>query len=172
MFSQSDCIFAVLRMQAQRSFQKPCFSWFDTDIHRKACPELLRTSFWDPFGQARSVQNRSGSDLEWHQLLDLDFKGWARSGRRALCTLDPGPWYPVIYILESRARFARAQFSYLDVEARRPCWGVVRSRSGTPTPFAGYTFLYTSASGNKEHTEHLPQCLDASIPCLLKNNPS
>ena len=77
-----------------------------------------------------------------------------------------------IYILEFRARFARAQFSYLDVEARRPCWEVVRSCSGTPTLYAGYTFLYTSASGNKEHTEHLPQCLDASIPCLLKHNPS
>ena len=80
--------------------------------------------------------------------------------------------YIYIYILESRARFARAQFSYLDVEARRPCWEVVRSRSVTPTPFAGYTFLYTSASGNKEHTEHLPQCLEARIPCLLKHKRS
>ena len=25
---------------------------------------------------------------------------------------------------------------------------------------------------NKDHTEHLPQCLDASIPCLLKHNSS
>ena len=48
----------------------------------------------------------------------------------------------------------------------------MRSRSGTPTPFAGYTFRNTSASGNKKHTEHLPQCLDASIPCLLKHKRS
>ena len=115
MFSQSDCIFAALIMQTQ-SLQKPCFSCFETDIHRKACPDLLWASFWDSFGDPKSVQNRSGSDLEWHQLSDVDFKGWCLSGRRPLSTPDPGTWYPVIYILEFRARFARAQFSYLDFE--------------------------------------------------------
>ena len=143
-------------MQTQ-SWQKPCFSCFETDIHRKACPELLRTSFWNPFGQPRSVQNRSGSDVQWHQLSKLDFKGWQPAGGRLCCTLDPGPWYSVIYLLEFRARLARAQFSYLDVEARRPMLVI---------------HLYTSASGNKEHTEHLRQCLDTSIPCQLKDNPS
>ena len=140
----------------------------------------IRKRVWTPsgprFGTHLGSQNRSRIDPETVKMgigcWTLILRGWALAGRRLCCTLDPRPWYSVIYILEFRARFARAQFSYLDVEARRPCWGVVRSHSGIPTPFAGYTFLYTSASGNKEHTEHLPQCLDASIPCLLKHNPS
>ena len=156
----------------EESLREHAFSGSFTDVHEKACVDPLWASIWEAFGQPKSVPNRSGSDLEWHQLSDLDFKGWHPAWGRLCSNPDPGPWYSVIYILEFRARFARAQFSYLDVEARRPCWGVVRSRSGTPTPFAGYTFRYRSASGNKEHTEHLPQCLDASIPCLLKHNPS
>ena len=161
----------MLIMQ-EESLRQPSFSGSVSDIHRKACLDLLWTSIWELLGHPKSIQNRSGGRPDEHWNWDIDFGCLHHHGGRVHCTLEPRPRYSVIYILEFRARFARAQFSYLDVEARRPCWGVVRSRSGTPTPFAGYTFLYTSASGNKEHTEHLPQCLDASIPCLLKHNPS
>ena len=142
-----------------RSFQTPCQAEY-------SLPRRPKKRFWldlSLLGASKRSQNQRTRSCKTSQKLISAMHQAAASTVAELRSF---------WILDSRARFARAQFSYLDVEARRPCWGVVRSRSGTPTPFAGYTFLYTSASGNKEHTEHLPQCLDASIPCLLKHNPS
>ena len=75
MFSQSDCIFAKLIMQ-EKNLQDPSFSGSVTDINQKACLDPLQASIWDPCGQPKSIQNRCGSDLQWHHVSDLDFKGW------------------------------------------------------------------------------------------------
>ena len=114
-FLQSDCIFAMILMQ-EETLQEPSFSRTVTDMHLNRCLDPLRASIWDRFGYPKSIQNPSGSDLGWHHISDLEFKGWHPAGGSLSCTLDPGPWYSVIYILEFRARFARAQFSYLDFE--------------------------------------------------------
>ena len=133
MFLQSDCIFAMILMQ-EETLQEPSFSRTVTDMHLNRCLDPLRASIWDRFGYPKSIQNRSGGCLDEPWISDIDFGGLHYHGGRVDCTPEPRPPYSVIYILEFRARFARAQFSYLDVEARRPCWGVVRSRSGSPTP--------------------------------------
>ena len=114
MFSQSDCIFAMLIMQ-EESLQEPSFSWSVTDMHQKACLDSLRASVWEPFGQPKSLLNQSGN-LERHQVSNLDFEGCALAGRNWCSTLKPRPPSSIICILEFRARFARAQFSYLDFE--------------------------------------------------------
>ena len=132
MFSQSDCILAMLIRQ-EESFQEPSFSRSSTGTHQKAGLAPLWASPWDPLGQPKSIQKHSGSDLQWHHVSHLDFKGWGPPWRRVLCTLEPGPWYPVIYILESSARFARAQFSWTSIWRPRPSLGGTGSAPQTWT---------------------------------------
>ena len=110
MFSQSDSVFAMLIIHEQ-TLQEPSFSRSVTDIHQKACPDTLWASIWESFGQPKSIPNRSGGHLGRHQTSNINFEGWHPAGGSLGCHLKPGPWYSVIYILESRARFARAQFS-------------------------------------------------------------
>ena len=114
-FLQSDCSFAMLMMQ-EESLHEHAFSGSLTDIHHKACPDPLWASIWTPFGQPKSVQNRSRGHLERHQVSNLDFEATESVARTwpGGCGMHPETWTLVlsyIYILESRARFARAQLS-------------------------------------------------------------
>ena len=113
-FLQSNCNFAMLIMQ-EESLHEHAFSGSFTDMHEKACLDPLWASIWESFGQPKWIPKRSGSHLGRHQTSDIDFEGWHYAGRSLGCHLKPGPWYSVIYILESRARFARAQFSRISI---------------------------------------------------------
>ena len=113
-FLQSDCSFAMLIMQ-EESLHEHAFSGSLTDIHHKACPDPLWASIWTPFGQPKSIPNRSGGHLEGHWISNLEFKGWVPAGRSGVLHPEPHPPYSVIYILESRARFVRAQFSWISI---------------------------------------------------------
>ena len=102
-------------LMQEETLQEPSFSRRITDMHLNRCLDPLRASIWHRFGYQKSIQNPSGSDLGWHHISDLEFKGWHRSARRPLSTRDPGTWDLVMYILESRARCARAQFSRISI---------------------------------------------------------
>ena len=63
-------------IREEESLQEPSFSRSVTDVHQKACLDLLRASMWQPFGQPKSLSTLSGSDPPWLQVSDLDFEGW------------------------------------------------------------------------------------------------
>ena len=138
----------MLRMQ-EESLQEPSFSRSVTDRHQKAYPDPIWASIWDPFGQPKSIPDRSGDRPDGHWILDIEFKGWCPSERRLGCTPDPGPWYPVIYILESSARFARAQFSLnhqstaWSLNVRRNC----ENRTGNDVEWRGHAFSWGQRLG-------------------------
>ena len=136
MFSQSDCIFAMLIMHAE-SLQKLCFSGSVTDMHQKTCLDPLRASIWEPFGQPKSIRNRSGGHLERHRISDLAFEAMDHA-REVSCTLEPRPPSPIVYILQTRARFARAQFSRTSIWRPRPSLGGTGSAPRTWTPLLVY----------------------------------
>ena len=101
----------------EESLQKPSFSGSVTDMHQKPCLDPRWASIWESFGQPKSIQNRSRSHLERHQVANSDFEARVLAGGEVwrapeTWTLVPG----YICILEFRARFARAQFSYLHFE--------------------------------------------------------
>ena len=89
-FSQSHCIFAMLIMQEQR-LQEPSFSRSVTDMHQKACLDLLWASIWGPIEQPKSIQNRSRGDQDGHWILDIDCGALALAGKRVDCTPNPPP---------------------------------------------------------------------------------
>ena len=74
MFSQSDCIFAMLIRQEQ-SLREPSFFQSETDVHQKASPDPLWASIWDPFGQPKSIPNRFGGFPDGQWIVHIDFKG-------------------------------------------------------------------------------------------------
>ena len=93
-----------------------------TDIRPKAYLDPLGASIWDPLGQPKSIQKHSGSDLQWHHVSDLDFKGWSRVvPPRGEAALHPGsralvPGY--MYTRIKRALRARSILSNLALEAK------------------------------------------------------
>ena len=132
-FLQSDCIIAMLIRQG-KNLQEPSFAPSETDIHQKARRDSLWASIWEPFGQPKSIPNRSGGHLGRHQTSNINFEGWHPAGGSLGCHLKPGPWYSVIYILESSARFARAQFSWTSIWRPCPSLGGTGSALQTWTP--------------------------------------
>ena len=72
------------------------------------------------------------------------------------------------YILKSRARFARAQFSYHDIEALSLVGGWRAGALGSRLSI--YIFLRRNANG-KEHKEHLPQCPDVRTSTSIEAQP-
>ena len=87
----------------------------ETDVRQKACLDRLRASIWDPFGQPKSIPNRSKGRQDGHWIVDIDFEGWHPVKAELVGTPNPAP-STRLYILESRARFARAQFSLPEIQ--------------------------------------------------------
>ena len=75
----------------EESLQETSFSRSLTDIHHKASPDPLWASIWTPFGQPKSIQNRSGGELQWHHVEDLDFEGWVPATVELIATPNPAP---------------------------------------------------------------------------------
>ena len=79
-------------MMQEESLHEHDFSGSLTDIHHKACLDPLWASIWIPFGQPKSIQNRSGSELQWHHVEDLDFDGWTPATVELAVYPEPRPW--------------------------------------------------------------------------------
>ena len=97
------------------SLQKPSLSGPDTAMHQKPCLDPLWASIWEPFGQPKSIPKRSGGHQDGHWILDLDFKGWARSWGRLVST--PGSRDPLLgYICTRTSRALRARSILLELD--------------------------------------------------------
>ena len=92
----------------EESLQEPFVFGSVTDMHQKTCLDLLWASIWDPFGYPKSIPNRSGSDLPWHQVSDLESGALLPAGRKGAATLKPGPPLPD-YIYTRRTGRAKAR---------------------------------------------------------------
>ena len=77
-------------IRQEQTLPEPSLSRSVTDIHQKADLRAIWAAKINP--KAIRRPSRKAVNFEPH------FEGVDLSGRRRLCTPDPGPWYPDIYI--------------------------------------------------------------------------